>query len=195
MPQTHTHERRQTFRIADQALVELVALDSSAPTQQLDALLPRSDGFQLLSELQQIDQQLQHQLFKLTDNSPALAAALRLINSKIERLTLHVSDTSTDTEPQPISLCTNGVSIMDVVPIEPQTYCAVRLRLLPCGYAVQSLAQVVYSQPQAGGDYRIGMVFIDPDEAGQDLIAGHILQQQALIRRNERQKHDDDLNS
>ena len=32
-------------------------------------------GFELLTELQQLDHQLQMQLFKLTDNSPVLAAA------------------------------------------------------------------------------------------------------------------------
>lgn len=188
MTQPHQPERRQAFRITDQALIDITLLEQQFPSEQLDQLLPRSDGFQLLSELQQIDHQLQHQLFKLADNSPALAAALRLLNKKIERLALHASDSTTVSEPQPVTLSTTGLSLSRSEPITTDTYCAIRLRLLPGGYAVQTLAQVIYSQLQQDNSYRIGLLFIDPDESGQDLIAGHILQQQALIRRTERQQ-------
>lgn len=191
----HQKERRQAFRLDDQALVDIRLLDQQPSTEPLDQLLPHSDGFQLLSELQQVDQQLQHQLFKLADTSPTLATALRLINNKIETLALYASnshsDSSGDSEPQPITLSTTGLSLSAPDLVEPGTYCALRLRLLPGSYAVQMLAKVVYCQQHPEGDYRIGLVFIDPNEAEQDLIAGHILQQQALSRRNERQQQTD----
>lgn len=188
MPQQSREERRQAFRISDQALVDIVPLGPTTAPGQFASKLPRSDGFVLLSELQQIEQQLQHQLFKLTDSNPTLASALQLLNKKIERLALHASDSPTQNKPQPITLSTGGLSLLCSEQIPAQTYCAIRLRLLPGGYAIQSLAQVIYSQQQETGNFRIGLVFIDPDEAGQDLIAGHILQQQALNRRLEREQ-------
>ncbi|MEH6650699.1 MAG: PilZ domain-containing protein [Motiliproteus sp.] len=188
MPQNSRDERRQAFRISDKALVEIVPLDPQTAPDQFASKLPRSDGFLLLSELQQIEQQLQHQLFKLTDSSPTLASALQLLNKKIERLALHASDSPTQNEPQPITLSTGGLSLLRAEQIPPQTYCAVRLRLLPGGFVIQTLAQVIYSQQQDADNVRIGLAFINPDEAGQDLIAGHILQQQALNRRLEREQ-------
>ena len=205
MPLPNEPDRRQSFRIEDNALVEFVPPGQIGPDMSLAQCFAPSSQFELLSELQQIDQQLQIQLFKLTETDTVLAASLRLINRKIERLAQHLSESATPTaaeQPdvtshtlrssteQPITLSEGGMSLRWHQSLAIGARCAVRLQLQPGSYAIQSLARVVYAHPEDSQGFRLGISFIDLGETQRDLIARHILEHQAQLRRKLREQLD-----
>jgi hypothetical protein len=110
-----------------------------------------------------------------------------LINRKIERIGLHVSDDLQNQPLQPITLSEGGISLLHERPFAIGDYLAVRLCLNPSGYALQSFARVVYSLEQSPG-YRIGLAFVELGHAATDLIARHLLEQQSAQRRLSREQ-------
>lgn len=191
MPNTADQDRRLSFRIEDQALIELVPLAADAAAAALDRVFNPSAQFQLLADLQRLDTELQHQLFKLAETNTVLAGALQLLNRKLERLALQVGAEDAAQPLQPITISEGGVSLQIQQPLAAGSRCAMRIRLLPGGYAIQSLARVSYCLESTEANHRVGLCFVDLDEAGRDLIARHILEHQALSRRQQRQQLDD----
>ncbi|MEH6472415.1 MAG: PilZ domain-containing protein [Halopseudomonas sp.] len=190
MTDVNDNDRRQSFRIEDQALVEFTLLAEGNTATDLDSCFEPSSQFDLLSDLQQLDNELQHQLFKLTETNTVLASALQLLNRKLERLALQAGANDSTNSLQSITLSEGGLSLQIQQPVTTGSIGAVRIRLLPGGYALQSLARVVYCLDQADGHQRVGLTFVNLSEVGRDLIARHILEQQALKRRIERQQND-----
>ncbi|RDE24276.1 PilZ domain-containing protein [Motiliproteus coralliicola] len=189
MPLPNEPDRRHSFRIEDRARVEFVPLTPAQEALPLDQILQPSQEFELLVELQQLDQQLQQQLFKLSETNSVLASALGLINRKIEQLALHLGRRSdTGSQPSPITLSEGGLSLSYSEALPLDSRCALRLLLLPGGYVLQSLARVVYSHPDSDQSYRIGLSFIELPDSQRDLIARHILAHQAQLRRQLRQQ-------
>ncbi len=199
-PMSHTadNDHRQSFRIKDQALVELVPLAEDAATASLDSVFSPCAPFKLLADLQHLDTELQHQLFKLAETNTPLAGALQLLNRKLERLALQVGAEDPAQALQPITISEGGLSLESLQPLAAGSLCAMRIRLLPGGYAIQTLARVNYCLVSKKGTertdpiYLIGLYFVALDKTGRDLIARHILEHQALSRRMQRQKQDDD---
>lgn len=191
MPLPNEPDRRHSFRIEDRARVEFVPLTPAQDDLPLEQLLQPSEEFSLLVDLQQLDVQLQQQLFKLSETNSVLASALGLINRKIEQLAIHLGRRSASaSDPCSITLSEGGMSINHPQSLPLGSRCALRLLLLPGGYVLQSLAQVVYSHPDTDQSYRIGLSFIDLPDAQRDLIARHILAHQAQLRRQLRQQLD-----
>ncbi len=196
MPLPNEPDRRHSFRIEDRAQVEFVPLTPDQQALSLEQLLQPSEAFSLLVDLQQLDLQLQQQLFKLSETNSVLASALGLINHKIERLALHLGRNFDDqAESTPITLSEGGLSLSHPEPLPLDSRCAIRLLLLPSGYVLQSLARVVYSHPDTDQRYRIGLSFIELADGQRDLIARHILAHQAQLRRQLRQQLDLDAAS
>lgn len=186
------HDRRLSFRINDLALVECVPLPDAPATAPVNSCFDASPQFQLLADLQQLDNELQHQLFKLAETNAVLASALQLLNRKIERLALQASTDDATQALQPLTLSEGGVSLYVQQPLDVDSLCALRIRLLPAGYALQSYARVSYCLDPSAEGYRIGLQFIELEETGRDLVARHLLEHQAQRRRSQRQRQDDD---
>ncbi|MFT5721823.1 MAG: hypothetical protein ACI9W6_002139 [Motiliproteus sp.] len=189
-------DRRLSFRINDHAWVELVPLPERPAKGAVNTCFDASPQFRLLTDLQQLDTELQHQLFKLTDTNTVLASALQLLNRKIDRLALQASTADSAQTLQPITLSEAGVSLYVQQPLVAASLCAVRIRLLPSGYALQnyalqSYARVSYCLPQDAAGHRAGLEFIELDETGRDLIARHLLEHQAHNRRRQRGQSED----
>ncbi|MEH6823467.1 MAG: PilZ domain-containing protein [Motiliproteus sp.] len=198
MPNTSDSDNRLSFRIKDQALIELVPLAEDAATVSLDSVFSPCAPFKLLADLQQLDTALQHQLFKLAETNTLLAGALQLLNRKLERLALQVGAEDPTQALQPITISEGGLSLQTLQPLAAGSLCAMRIRLLPGGYAIQTLARVSYCLVSTKGTestdtiYLVGLYFVALDKTGRDLIARHILEHQALSRRMQRQQLDDD---
>jgi hypothetical protein len=190
MPYDSAQENRQSFRIVDHAWVEIIPV-SDTTAAPLDSYFPRSSQFDLLTDLQQLDHELQHQLFKLTETNSILATALQLLNQKIGRLASQITTDPALPTPQPLTLSEGGVSLSTEQPFIDGSHCALRIRLQPSGYALQSFAQVRYQLEQDANHFRMGLEFINLDETARDLIARHILEYQAYKLRNQRQRHTD----
>ncbi|MFT6916379.1 MAG: hypothetical protein ACJAWL_002714 [Motiliproteus sp.] len=186
------HDRRLSFRINDRAGVELVPLADRPARGPVNDCFETSPQFELLTDLLQLDNELQHQLFKLTETNAVLANALQLLNRKIERLALQPGTPESAQILQPITLSEGGVSLYVQQPLVAGSLCAVRIRLLPSGPALQSYARVSYCLPQDAAGHRAGLEFIGLDDSGRDLIARHLLEYQAHNRLSRHQPSEED---
>ncbi len=189
MPLTPDPERRLSFRIVDNALIELVPVSEGIATDDeavLNSLFPYSSQFELLNDLQHVDQELQQQLFKLSETSSVLAAALQLLNGKIDRLARQTDKEDSNQSLQPLSISEGGLAVSTQQPLAIDSLCALRIRLFPEGYALQTLAKVIYLLPKEGPNSQLGLQFVNLAESSRDLIARHILSHQAQQRRSQR---------
>ncbi len=84
-----------------------------------------------------------------------------------------------------VVLSEGGLAFVDAEPYALGTRLDLRMALPPQGLGLQVLAEVTGCQAVKGG-YEIGTSFIDLEDAQRQLLARHVLRQQARVRRADR---------
>jgi hypothetical protein len=178
---TLTPERRQHFRILDQAVVEHLPLPDHHP--DLASLFPPSLQLALRADLRALDDEIEPALRRIADQDRATANGLRLLGRKLDRLVQAFCQDDEGPAPGPVTLSEGGLSFMASAPLKTGAPLALRLRLQPGGEGIVSAARVVYSLALEDGSWRIGLCFVDLDAGARDLLARHLLAHQARERR------------
>ncbi len=183
------NDRRQHFRIEEQTSIEyLPVADTETP---ITNLFPRSEKIRLLEDLQLMDEEAETHLRRISEEDKILAAYLRTLNRKIERLTQSMLQPDEEQRLTDITLSETGLSF--IVPatasntIAPSQLLAIRLQLLPEGYSIECYARVLYHYPQQTS-VRIGCEFVNIEERYRHQIGKHCMESQARQRRTQRQK-------
>ncbi|MEX6503201.1 PilZ domain-containing protein [Pseudomonas zhanjiangensis] len=182
-------DRREYYRIVDTIALDFTPL-AGAEAQASDQLHDSSPLFNLLSDLHLMDFESQHLLRHISERDRTLANYLKVMNKRIDLLGQAVAqsllrDIGT---PRKVSLSEGGVSFSNAQEIPLGTHLAIKMVLMPQALGLLLRAKVVHCQAQAGPCFEIGTEFEALTDAQRQLLARHILQRQALERRQAREQ-------
>ncbi|WP_028239561.1 PilZ domain-containing protein [Stutzerimonas azotifigens] len=181
-------ERREYYRIEDRIALEITRLE---PAEEALAEEEAPPGFGLLAELHHLEFEAQHLLRQLGERNRILASYLKVQNRRLEllgqTLASHLlKDVGT---PRPVILSEGGVRFAHDEGLPVGTDVSLRLVLLPQTLGLQLRAEIVHCQPREDGGFDLGAEFKSLSESQRQMLARHILQQQALRRRQSRETH------
>lgn len=182
-------DRREYYRIDDTIALDFTLL-SGAEALASDELHDSSPLFNLLSDLHLMDFESQHLLRHISERDRTLANYLKVINKRIDLLGQAVAqsllrDIGT---PRKVGLSEGGVSFSNAQGIAIGTHLAIKMVLMPQALGLLLRAKVVHCRARAGQPFEIGTEFEALTDAQRQLLARHILQRQALERRQAREQ-------
>ena len=184
-------DRREYYRIDDTIALEFTPL-SGADALATDALHDSSPLFNLLSDLHLMDFESQHLLRHISERDSTLANYLKVINKRIDLLGQAVAQSLLRDigAPRQVSLSEGGVSFNNAQSIALDTHLAIKMVLMPQALGLLLRAKVVHCSPLPSQQFEIGTAFEALTDAQRQLLARHILQRQALERRQARELPD-----
>ncbi|WP_172151177.1 PilZ domain-containing protein [Pseudomonas tumuqii] len=182
-------DRREYYRIDDTIALEFTPL-SGAEAQASDELHDSSPLFNLLSELHLLDFESQHLLRHISERDRTLANYLKVINKRIDLLGQAVAqsllrDIGT---PRRVCLSEGGVSFTSSQNLAIGSHLAIKIVLMPQALGLLLRAKVIHCQALTEQQFEIGTEFEALTDAQRQLLARHILQRQALERRQAREQ-------
>ncbi len=124
-------------------------------------VLPRY--FLLLAELDQFDHASRYELEQLNEKDQQIARILSLFNQKLNLITGSFYDNIVQSllpVPEQVNFSENGLSFFSAQDINEGTYIHITLSHPENFFHIAATAQVVYSNPDEQGKFRIGAYFI-----------------------------------
>lgn len=185
---TQDAERREYYRIEDRVALQITPLSAEqSETQQ--PLHDDSALFGLLGELGLMDYETQHLLRQIDDQNRNLGAFLRLLNKRVDLIAQAMAQQVCGEfgDVQTVMLSEDGISFSHEHALAGDTPLALRMLLMPQALGLLLRARVIHCQLQENGHYEIGAQFEALTDAQRQLLARHILQKQALARRQARE--------
>lgn len=181
-------DRREYYRIEDSIALDFSLL-SGPEAQATDALHDSSPLFNLLSDLHLMDFESQHLLRHISERDRTLANYLKVVNKRIDLLGQAVAQSLLRDigAPRQVSLSEGGLSFNHVQAISSGSHLALKMVLMPQALGLLLRAKVVHCQKRDDGQFEIGTEFEALTDAQRQLLARHILQKQALERRQARE--------
>lgn len=181
-------DRREYYRIEDTIALEFTLL-SGAAAHSSDVLHDASPLFNLLSDLHLMDFESQHLLRHISERDRTLANYLKVINKRIDLLGQAVAQSLLRDIglPRKVSLSEGGISFNNAQPVPEYSHLAIKMVLMPQALGLLLRARVVHCSQRADGQYEIGTEFEALTDSQRQLLARHILQRQALERRQARE--------
>jgi hypothetical protein len=189
MPPLDTDDRREYYRIGDTIALEFHLL-SGAEAQATEALHDASPLFNLLSDLHLADFESQQLLRHIGERDRSLASYLKVINKRIDLLGQALAQNLLRDvgSPKQVSMSEGGIGFDNPREIPVGSQLAIKMVLMPQALGLLLRAEVVHCQEKADGQFEIGTEFEGLTEAQRQLLARHILQKQALDRRQALQR-------
>ncbi|MGE8495959.1 MAG: PilZ domain-containing protein [Pseudomonas sp.] len=185
---THDEDdRREYYRIDDTIALDFTPL-SSAEALASDELHDSSPLFNLLSDLHLMDFESQHLLRHISERDRTLANYLKVMNKRIDLLGQAVAQSLLRDigPPKRVSLSEGGVSFNNAQPVAVDTHLAIKMVLMPQALGLLLRAKVIHCRERPDQQFEIGAAFEALTDAQRQLLARHILQRQALERRQAR---------
>ncbi|MBM7060977.1 PilZ domain-containing protein [Pseudomonas sp. UL073] len=182
-------DRREYYRIDDTIALEFTQLSGAEATAS-DELHDGSPLFNLLSELHVLDYESQHLLRHISERDRTLASYLKVLNKRTDLLgqALAQSLLREVGSPRPVTMSEGGLSFDHPQAIAVGSHLALKMVLMPQALGLLLRAVVIHCQALDDGGYNIGTAFEALSDAQRQLLARHILQKQALQRRQARQQ-------
>lgn len=182
-------ERRQFYRVDDRVAMRYQRLrDEQAVSDETARLSIRN-------RLVALDQDLEHQLSVLADESPRIHRAMRLLNEKLTLLLgaelRHAEDDESGLQLQSVNLSAGGLAFDVDEWIKVGERLLVELIFYPEGEAFSAIVRVITSDSVSGG-YRLGTDFDGLPESDRERLIRHILSIQSQQLRQRRQQRESD---
>lgn len=182
-------DRREYYRIEDTIALDFSPLHG-AEAQASEPLHDDSQLFNLLSDLHLLDFESQHLLRHISERDRTLANYLKVINKRIDLLgqTLAQSLLRDIVTQRQVSLSEGGINFNHTESVDVGSHLALRMVLMPQALGLLLRARVTHCRQKTDGHYEIGTEFEALTEAQRQLLARHIIQKQALARRQALEK-------
>ena len=180
-------DRREYYRIEDMIALEITPL-SAPQAASSEVLQDESPLFNLLSELHLSEFESQHLLRQISERDRTLSSYLKTLNKRVELLSQIVAQTVLGKigELQPVKLSEGGIEFHHPHAYSVGSHLALKLVLMPQALGLLLRARVTHCEAVEGG-YGIGTEFELITDTQRQLLARHILQKQALARRQARE--------
>ena len=182
-------DRREYYRIEDTIALDF-SLISIAEAHASEPLHDNSPLFNLLSELHLMDFESQHLLRHISERDRTLANYLKVMNKRIDLLGQAVAQSLLRDigAPRRVSISEGGISFNHHKAVPAGSHLALKMVLMPQALGLLLRAQVVHCQRREDGQFEIGTEFEALTDTQRQLVARHILQKQALERRQAREQ-------
>ena len=182
-------DRREYYRIDDTIALDFTPL-SGASALASEVLHDPSPLFNLLSDLHLLDFESQHLLRHISERDRTLATYLKVVNKRIDLLGQALAQNLLRDigAPRQVSMSEGGISFNNQHAVATGTHLAIKMVLMPQGLGLLLRAKVVNCRERADGQYEIGTEYEALTDAQRQLLARHILQKQALERRQLREQ-------
>lgn len=182
-------DRREYYRIDDTIALDFTPL-SGANAQAHEVLQDASPLFNLLSDLHLMDFESQHLLRHISERDRTLANYLKVINKRIDLLGQALAQNLLRDigAPRRVSMSEGGISFNNLLAIPAGTHLAIKMVLMPQGLGLLLRGKVINCRERNDGQFEIGTEFEALTDAQRQLLARHILQKQALERRQLREQ-------
>jgi hypothetical protein len=182
-------DRREYYRIEDTIALDFSLL-SGPEAHASDPLHDNSPLFNLLSDLHLMDFESQHLLRHISERDRTLANYLKVMNKRIDLLGQAVAQSLLRDigAPRRVSISEGGISFNHGQAVPVGSHLAIKMVLMPQALGLLLRAQVVHSQARSDGQFEIGTEFEALTDAQRQLLARHILQKQALERRQAKEQ-------
>lgn len=179
-------DRRQFYRVDDRVAMRYQRLRDERSVADESARLA------IRNRLAALDQDLDHQLSVLADESPRIHRVMALLN---EKLTLLIGPERADGEAglqlQTVNLSAGGLAFDVDEWIKVGERLLVELIFYPEGETFSAIVRVITSDSVSGG-YRLGTDFDGLPERDRERLIRHILNIQSQQLRLRRQQRDND---
>lgn len=188
MPTQDENDRREYYRIDDTIALDFTPL-AGAEALASDELHDSSPLFNLLSELHVMDFESQHLLRHISERDRTLANYLKVVNKRIDLLGQAMAQSLLRDigPPKRVSLSEGGISFQTAQPLAVDSHLALKMVLMPQALGLLLRARVMHCR-ELQGQFEIGAEFEALTDAQRQLLARHILQRQALERRQAREE-------
>ena len=182
-------DRREYYRIEDTIALEFHPLSGPEALAQ-DVLHDPSPLFNLLSELHLLDYESQHLQRQISGRDRTLADYLKIINKRIDLLGQAMAQGLLREigAPRKVSLSEGGISFPSSLSAEIGSHVALKMVLMPQALGLLLRAQIAHCRLREDGSCEIGAEFEALTDTQRQLLARHILQKQALERRQAREQ-------
>ncbi|MDH5518614.1 MAG: PilZ domain-containing protein [Gammaproteobacteria bacterium] len=180
---TSTSERREYFRINDQALI---SISPNTEDQQLESLLKQHASFTIRSAMNALE--LEHQAIssKIKRSSPEIFHYFDVINKKIDLITNHLVQASSELSrqiPTTIDLSASGVALTTQDSYSVGDQVCIQLLLLPENNGIICLG-IIKQLKAVDKGYHIAIDFTNINEDDRELIIKHTMKKQLEDARN-----------
>lgn len=175
-----TQERRNFFRIDDEAIIRLqkTSIENYNNAEQIlkDNAL---SSFLLGSSFAALELDYQTVINKVKRSMPDVNLYLELINKKIDLISQHLlnADPIMDKPASPINLSASGISIITADDYQIDDLVEIKLVLLPKRLGIMAFGRVARIENQDEGTF-ISIDFEHIKESDQELIVKHTLNKQ-----------------
>lgn len=181
-------DRREYYRIDDTIALDFTLL-SGPSALATDVLHDSSPLFNLLSDLHLLDFEAQHLLRQISERDRTLANYLKVMNKRIDLLGQALAQNLLHDvgAPRQVSMSESGISFNNLQDIAIGSHLAIKMVLMPQALGLLLRGKVVNCRLRDDGQFEIGIEFEALTDAQRQLMARHILQRQALERRQSRE--------
>lgn len=179
-------DNRDFYRIQDNVLLEFQLLPEGDIAHWEVFPIPVTAEFHLLNELSQIDAENSQVLRNIAERDRNTATYLNALNHKIELLARIIAGSNEELEQlvsQQVTLSEGGISFNSDMSMKIGAKVALKVLLLPSYVGLLLYGKVVNCNEHIKGDYLVNLVFEDLTENNRHLLARHVLQHQAKMRR------------
>lgn len=182
-------DRREYYRIGDTIALDFTLL-SGANAPASEVLHDASPLFNLLSDLHLLDFEAQHLLRQISERDRTLANYLKVMNKRIDLLGQALAQNLLRDvgAPRQVTMSESGISFNNLQELAVGSHLAIKMVLMPQALGLLLRGQVVNCRLRDDGQYEIGVEFEALTDAQRQLMARHILQRQALERRQSREQ-------
>jgi hypothetical protein len=189
MSTQNVDDRREYYRIDDCIALDFTLL-SGANAQATEVLHNASPLFNLLSDLHLLDFEAQHLLRQISERDRSLGNYLKVMNKRIDLLGQALAQNLLRDigAPRQVTMSENGISFNHLQEIAIGSHLAIKMVLMPQALGLLLRGKVVNCRRRDDGQFEVGVEFEALTDAQRQLMARHILQRQALERRQSR-KH------
>jgi hypothetical protein len=182
-------DRREYYRIDDTIALDFTQL-SGVSALDTDVLHDPSPLFNLLSDLHLLDFEAQHLLRQISERDRTLSNYLKVMNKRIDLLGQALAQNLLHDvgAPRQVSMSESGISFNNAQELALDAHLAIKMVLMPQGLGLLLRGKVVNCRLRDDNQYEIGVEFEALTDAQRQLMARHILQRQALERRQLREQ-------
>ncbi len=180
-------KNRTYFRIEDQVAIEIAPIATPEINNGiLNFPLQVSPDFSLLNQLQNIENENNSLLHIINEKDRSIGTYLKCINDKINLLATTIIQSNNQTinmHRKMITLSEGGISLTYDQPFTSDTFLAIKMILLPSSIGLLLYGQVVSCTKHSDEKYLLNIHFEQLTNTNRQIIAKHVLQHQAKIRR------------
>lgn len=172
-------ERRRFFRIDDEAMIALAAIDKDEVDARLEDFWENEHAFSIRNNYNyQIEQHIAD-YSKIESKMPELARYLSVLEKQIDRITeLLIKDENDKAlQHKAVNISAQGISLYLASKPHADSLVELKLKLLPSGQRLVIIARVVLVGADADrdrGGYRVSLDFEHMHEADREILIKHI---------------------